>query len=708
MKRLRVMAALWLAAITPALAQPSFEQVRAAHRVSDLTLLDRRGEPVQTLRVDPTQRRLPWVPLARMSPALLQAVVLSEDQRFWEHAGVDWAAVASSAFANLVDTRTRGASTLTMQLAGLIDDGLARPPQGRSVAQKIGQAVMASRLERRWNKSQILEAYLNSVPWRGELVGVNALAQALYGKHASGLDTHEAAVAAALVRAPNAAPDKVAERACGVLRRMQLPCDGVHTLAAQALQRRALPLRGEALAPHYARLALQRDGPAEQGSSLDAALQRLAVHTLRQQLAELQGRNVEDGAALVLDNASGEVLAWVGSGGAGSGAAQVDGVLARRQPGSTLKPFVYGLALERRLLTAASLIDDAPAELGTTSGLYLPQNYDRRHRGAVSVRTALAASLNVPAVRVAGLLPPDTLHARLNALGLDLKESAGWYGQSLVLGSGEVTLLALANAYRTLANGGLHAPVRHPGHSTVAPRRVAEATASFIVADILADPNARAPTFGLDNFLRTRGFAAVKTGTSKDLRDNWCVGFTDRYTVAVWVGNATGEPMHGVSGVSGAAPVWHALVAHLHRGTPSRPPQPPPGVVAADVRFDEAREAPRREWFFGGSTPQQPVRTVAARAGITSPVEGGIYALDPDIPLVAQRITFEGEPGDWVLDGRVLGQGPRLRWLPRPGRHELQLRTRDGRTLESVRFIVRPLVRPAQPTAAYKGVPLKM
>ena len=204
MKRLRVMAALWLAAITPALAQPSFEEVRAAHRVSDLTLLDRRGESLQTLRVDPTQRRLPWVPLARMSPALLQAVVLSEDQRFWEHAGVDWAAVASSAFANLVDTRTRGASTLTMQLAGLIDDGLARPPQGRSMAQKIGQAVMASRLERRWNKSQILEAYLNSVPWRGELVGVNALAQALYGKHASGLDTHEAAIAAALVRAPNA------------------------------------------------------------------------------------------------------------------------------------------------------------------------------------------------------------------------------------------------------------------------------------------------------------------------------------------------------------------------------------------------------------------------------------------------------------------------------------------------------------------------
>ncbi len=691
-----LLAGLLLAVTTGLRAQPSFEQVRAAHRVSDLSLLDRHGELLQMLRVDPRQRRLAWLPLSQMSPALLQAVVLSEDRRFWEHSGVDWAAVVSSAFANLLDTKTRGASTLTMQLAGLIDEGLARPQHGRSVGQKIGQALLATQLERHWSKSQILEAYLNSVPWRGELVGVNALAQTLFGKHASGLDSHEAAVAAALVRAPNAAPARVGERACSVLQRMQLPCDGVQTLAAQVLERRALPLRGEMLAPHFARITLQRDGPAEQRSSLDAALQRLAVHSLRQQLAELQDHNVEDGALLVLDNTSGEVLAWVGSGGVGSGAAQVDGVLARRQPGSTLKPFVYGLALERRLLTAASLLDDAPAAIGTTAGLYEPQNYDRRHRGTVSVRTALAASLNVPAVRVAGLLPPDALHARLNALGLQLKESAGWYGQSLALGSGEVSLLALANAYRTLANGGLHTPVRMPGRNAAPPRRVADAAASFIVADILADAQARAPTFGLDSALRTRGFAAVKTGTSKDLRDNWCVGFTDRFTVAVWVGNASGEPMHGVSGISGAAPVWQALVAYLHRGAPSHPPPPPAGVAAAEVRFDGARQAPRREWFFAGTAPRQALRTVSASAGITSPVDGGVFALDPDIPLAAQRISFEGEAGAWVLNGRLLGHGARLHWLPRPGRHQLQLRTPEGRTLQAVHFVVRPLVRPAQ------------
>jgi penicillin-binding protein 1C len=698
----RVAAALLLAACTAAQALPSFEQVKAAHPVSDLTLLDRHGQPLQTLRVDMTVRRLPWVPLDQMSPALLQAVVTSEDKRFWQHSGVDWAAVAQSAFGNLLNTRTRGASTLTMQLAGLIDDGLARPAQGRSVVQKLGQVVVAAQLERSWTKSQILEAYLNSVPWRGEVVGINALAQTLFGKHVSGLDLDEAAIAAALVRGPNASPDRVGERACGVLQGLKQTCDGVRTLAAQALLRRPQPLLGEQLAPHYARLALRRDGPAQQGSSLDAGLQRVAQQALRQQLAELQGRNVEDGAVVVLDNRSGQVLAWVGANGDSSAAAQVDGVLARRQPGSTLKPFVYGLAFERRLITPASLLDDSPAEIATAAGLYLPQTYDRVYKGLVSARTALGASLNVPAVRVAGLLPPDALHARLNALGLDLRESGGWYGASLALGSAEVTLLGLANAYRTLANGGLYTPPALPGRPSAAARRVADAAASFVVADILADNNARVRTFGLDSQLRTRGWAAVKTGTSKDLRDNWCLGFTDRYTVGVWVGNASGAPMHDVSGISGAAPVWQALVSQLHRTLPSRPPLPPAGVQAARAVFDGHREATRDEWFVAGTAPRSTLmaRSAASVAGISSPTDGAIYALDPDMPAAAQRIRFEGEAGTWVLDGRVLGRGRQLQWAPRPGRHVLALRDERGRLLQQLGFEVRGLQAPMRPPSS--------
>jgi penicillin-binding protein 1C len=695
-RALRSLAALGLvAACTSAAAQvvPTFAAVKAAHRPSDLTLVDRHGTPVQTVRLDKAVRRLAWTPLAEMSPALLTAIVLSEDKRFWEHVGIDWQAAATSAWGNLWNTRTRGASTLTMQLAGLIDDGLARPSGGRSVGQKLGQALTATRLEKTWKKTEILEAYLNSVPYRGEIVGIDALAQTLFAKHPSGLDTQEAAIAAALVRSPNAKPVDVAERACGVLVLQRLDCIGVKGLAEASLARRgAMPL-GEQLAPHFARQVLDPTGAALQTSPLDVRLQRFAATALRRHLAELAGRNVEDGAVVVLDNASGEVLAWVGSSGDLSGAAEVDGVLARRQPGSTLKPFVYGLAFEKKLITPATLIDDSPAQIATASGLYLPQNYDHAWKGFVSARTALGASLNVPAVRVGAMVGTDALLARLNALGLALPESAGWYGASLALGSADVSLLGLSNAYRALANGGRYAPVAFAVGTAKAPVRVADAAATFLVADILADDNARVRTFGWASALATRGFAAVKTGTSKDMRDNWCVGFTDRYTIGVWVGNASGAAMHDVSGVSGAAPVWQAIAAYLHAGAPSQAPPMPAGVTLQRIAFDSKREPARDELFLAGS--ERPLQRAsgevggAERYGITSPRDGSIFAIDPDIPPAAQRITFEGERGAWRLDGKPLGVGERLRWAPWPGRHRLELVAASGQTLQSVAFEVR-------------------
>ena len=671
-------------------ALPSFAEVKAAYRASDVTLLDRQGVPLQTLRVDKTVRRLGWVPLQEMSPALLRAIVLSEDKRFYEHSGVDWSAVGQSAWANLWNTRTRGASTLTMQLAGLLDEELARPTGGRSMAQKLSQAYTATRLDARWKKSEILEAYLNRVAFRGELVGISALSQTLFGKHASGLDAQEAAVAVALLRGPNASVDTVTQRACGVLQLQRLSCTGVLGLTANALERRGGAPLGEQLAPQFAR-QWQPSGEARQLTPLDARLQRVASTALRRHLAELSGRNVEDGAVLVLDNATGEVRAWVGSSGSGlSDAAQVDGVLARRQPGSTLKPFVYQMAFEQKLLTPASLVDDSPAEIATPSGLYQPQNYDRRFKGWVSVRTALGASLNVPAVRVGALLGPEALVNRFNALGLALPESGEHYGPALALGSAEVNLLGLTNAYRTLANGGLYSPVRL--QSAVAPaRRVLDPAAVFLVTDILGDNSARVRSFGFDSALVTRGFAAVKTGTSKDMRDNWCVGFTDRYTVGVWVGNASGEAMHQVSGVSGAAPIWQAVVRHLHEARPSRPPKPPPGVVSQRVVLDG--EPPREEVFLAG-TQSGPAMVPAPsersrRFGITKPRDGTLFAIDPDIPPASQRITFEGEGGTWVLDGKRLGKGERLMWAPWPGRHELRLEGRAGQVVQTVRFEVR-------------------
>ena len=230
--------ALAVAAGAAFAAVPSFDAVRAAHTPSDRTLLDRHGLPLHTLRVDATVRRGPWVALEDVSPALRHALLLSEDRRFWQHGGVDWAALAAGAWAAAFDERARGASTITMQLAALLDPALARPAGGRDVADKLAQLRAAQRLERRWSKSQILEAYLNAVPLRGELVGLRAASLQLFGKQPGELDADEAALLAALVRAPNAPPAQVQRRACELLRLQQQGCEGVDIAAAQALARR--------------------------------------------------------------------------------------------------------------------------------------------------------------------------------------------------------------------------------------------------------------------------------------------------------------------------------------------------------------------------------------------------------------------------------------------------------------------------------------
>jgi penicillin-binding protein 1C len=713
-----------------AAAVPTFAEVQRDFRPSDTLILDRHGEVLQRLRTDPTVRRGQWVALPDVSPALRMALVLSEDRRFHQHSGVDWQAVSAAAWGRLFHSRTRGASTLTMQLAGLLDADLRVRGGGRDWGQKIGQAFTATALERHWRKDQILEAYLNLVPFRGDVVGIDALSRTLFGKAPQGLDAREAAITAALVRAPNAPPAKVAQRACGVLQQMQggankpsfdaALCNGLRMEVAATLQRRDYAASA-GIAPHLGRklvaLHAQSGGaaPAQIRSTLDARVQRIAQAALLQALGELQGRNVQDGAVLVLDNASGEVRAWVGSSGDYSFAAEVDGVTARRQPGSTLKPLLYAQALAEHRLTAASLLDDTPTQIPTASGLYIPQNYDHRFKGWVSVRTALAASLNIPAVRTLVMVSPDAFARQLRALGVQLDQAGDYYGYSLALGAAEVSLRDLTNAYRALAQGGRASPiVLLPGQKGAA-RQALDPGAAWIIGDILSDPNARAPTFGTDSLLATRFWTAVKTGTSKDMRDNWAVGWSQRYTVGVWVGNAAGAPMHDVSGVSGAAPVWAAVMRALHAGTPSRQSPPPPGLLRAEVRFDSGGEAPRRDWFLPGTAQsrfavgtrqaapalsagvrlrgaQQQTHAPAATANrITAPADGTILALDPDIPPQNQRVEFTAAaPGArWQLDGRPIGQGARLQWFPLPGRHQVQLMGAEGDLLDHIALEVR-------------------
>jgi len=674
---------------------PTPEQVRESYRSSEAALLDRHGDPVQSLRIDMAVRRLPWVALKDISPALPGAILQAEDQRFYQHDGVDWGAAAKAAWDNLFRSRPRGASTITMQLAALLHPDLRPSAKGRSWGQKWDQIKAARQLDATWSKQQIIEAYLNLVSYRGELQGIGAASRILFGKAPSGLNQSESVILASLLRGPSASPRIVSQRACALGRELKMPatCSDIELRILVALGRPQLAADLPP-APQVAQQLLT-GGRQSVRSTLDGQLQRYAQTVLRQQLMSLQGRNVHDGAVVVLDNASGDILAYVGNAGDG----EVDGVAALRQAGSTLKPFLYELAIERKLITAASLMDDTAIDISTPSGLYVPQNYDKDFKGYVSVRTSLASSLNVPAVRTLMMTGLERFHERLRDVGLgSLTQSADFYGYSLALGSAEVSLLELSNAYRVLANGGMAGPVRlsltAPALATT-PRRVLDQRSSFIVGDILADRGARALTFGLKNELATTFWSAVKTGTSKDMRDNWCIGFTDRYTVGVWVGNFDGQPMWDVSGVTGAAPVWRDVVDYLHRGLPSVAPKAPSGVARQQIVYQPALETARGEWFLAGT--ESPVIALVGDAGrapkILYPDESGIIALDPDIPKNVERVFFHAQGGRglrWQLDGAVLGgaEGD-YAWHPVAGQHELALVDHEDKVIATNRFQVR-------------------
>jgi penicillin-binding protein 1C len=433
-------------------------------------------------------------------------------------------------------------------------------------------------------------------------------------------------------------------------------------------------------------------------TTLDARIQRIASQALAREMRGLGADHARDGAVVVVDNATGDVLAYVGGvPGGGSTAPAVDDADAYRQAGSTLKPFLYADAIEKKYLTPASILDDSPVELDTASGLYVPQDYDRDFKGPVSARSALAGSLNVPAVRTLLLVGVEAFRDRLWDTGYrGLTEDGDYYGYSLALGSAEVTLLEQVAAYRSLAQGGAWSPLRLTKDDPhTPPRQITTPQAAWLVGDMLADPNARTVTFGLDSALRLPFWAAVKTGTSKAMRDNWAIGFTRKYTVGVWVGNAEGDPMKVVSGTSGAAPVWRDVMLALTPSDPGEPPRPS-GIVASRISFTQNIEQPRTEYFLAGTaeTRSAEVPFEARRPRITNPVSGSVYAIDPDIPIDRQRLAI-GVTGTvtlarLTLDNRDLGPAdshPLI--LAPPGQHRLRLVDIAGNVLDQVLFTVR-------------------
>jgi penicillin-binding protein 1C len=690
---------------------PSFAETLSGYRPSEAWLLDRHGEVVAVKRIDLRVRRLEWLRLDDISPAAQELLIQSEDRRYYQHGGVDWLALSVSGASGLLHLfdgkRPRGASTLTMQLAGFLDPSLSAAKSRRTLAQKWRQITAAREIEKSWSKREILEAYFNLASFRGETVGIHAAALALFGVHPSALNRSQSLLLMALLKGPSAKPAQVANRACALLtaaRAGDPACAELQSLSRVALDRHGYRLPQDSIAPHLADKLLDQAG-MRLATTLDANLQRYAIQSLREHLLSLNGQNVRDGAAVVIDNRSGDVLAYVGSSGEISDAAAVDGVSALRQAGSTLKPFLYGMAIAERRITAASILDDAPIQLVTPMGLYVPQNYDRDFKGAISARTALASSLNVPAVRTLALVGVDRFTRTLRDYGLNsVTEDGDHYGFSLALGGVDVRLIELANAYRALANRGVWNPAGYlPGDHATKGKRILSRQAAFVVADILSDRGARALTFGLENPLATRAWTAVKTGTSKDMRDNWCIGFSSRYTVGVWVGNFDGEPMNDVSGVSGAAPVWRDLMDYLHADGGGAAPAKPQGIVTQEVQFSPSVESPRIEHFLAGTETAE-IRLVAdggarlsGNAKILYPTDGTVIAIDPDIPIKHQRVQFSSRGPEnvvWRIDGNAVGNGGEIGWQPTGGRHRLTLAEADGEELDAVTFEVRGSLSP--------------
>ena len=611
--------ALWLAWPVPA-------SLLARDAAEGISIEDRQGLVLRSTRaVDGSQVR--WLSFAELDSDLINAFVAVEDRRFWDHHGVDLRAVARATRDNL---RARhvvsGASTITMQLARLL------APAERSWGGKAAQSLWAVRLELHLDKQRILEQYLNRVHLGQATVGVGAASALYFDAPASEVSIAQAATLAALAHAPSrdnpyVSPKRARARrayALGKMRRLGYALrDDVARAAEEPLigPRRTPPF----VAPHFTTRVLAwaaTDSGAGQRTvrtSLDAELQRDVESEVRHTVDVLRDRGVEHAAAVVLDNESGEVLAWVGSPDFWATAdGQTDMVGSARQPGSALKPFLYALALDRGV-TAATVLPDVPRAYPTSTGPYQPRNYDRRFHGPVRAREALASSYNVPAVELAARLGAGSLLHTLHLAGFEsLRRDAEHYGLGLALGNGDVTLIELANGYRALANGGEWRPWTWrpiatplaPARHTVGGRRVVSPVSSAVVLDMLSDAAARIPGFGVSTPFDFPFPVAVKTGTSRHFTDNWAVGTTRRFTVAVWAGNFSGRPMQGVSGVTGAGPLLHRTVMAVARRVPPGALTTPVEAGAVSLRvcrlsgLRATATCPQlTEWFVPGTEP---------------------------------------------------------------------------------------------------------
>jgi penicillin-binding protein 1C len=567
-------AAVIILAIEIAGAVGDFPEELLRTRPGSVRIEDRQGKLLrETLSEE--EERTRWVRLDEVSPRLVAALLAAEDAHFFEHKGVDYRAFVRAAMQTMAGHHS-GGSTITQQVVKLMST-----PRPRTLSAKWREVVLSRRLERRLSKREILEQYVNRAPFGPREVGAEAAARVYFGKPPAQLSLAEAALLGGLPKAPvgydpRRHPERALQRRSWVLARME-KIGFVSAKERAWAEKEPLQVLAAAPpfeAPHFTARVLRDVPPGASAvrTTLDGRLQRRAEVLVRRTIAGLKSRNATQAAAIVIENQTGEVLAYVGSvDWADPREGRNDGSQALRQPGSALKPFAYALGLEKEI-TPGTVLADLPAHFTTPKGEYSPRNYDGRFHGPVLPREALANSYNVPAVRVAHRLTPSVLLERLRDLGFGhLQQDEDHYGLGLVLGNGEVSLYELARAYLALARGGERIePIFVAGSPQPEPRRVLSPEAVYLVTHMLSDPHARKSAFGESSALDLPFAAAVKTGTSTDYRDNWTAGFTPEITVAVWVGNFSGQPMRNVSGVSGAAPLWNELIQMAMEGRPRR------------------------------------------------------------------------------------------------------------------------------------------
>jgi penicillin-binding protein 1C len=582
-------------------------------------IMDFRGRPLAVLGTRLARESYPKR-LRDMGEWLPRATVGVEDKRFWSHPGLDLWATAGALLRNMqTGCVVSGASTITQQLVKMFSRNRAR-----TFSEKIREAFTALRLEREWEKSKILEAYLNRLDYGNQRIGPEAAAKAYFGKSVRELSLAEAIFLAGLPQSPTRLnpwknPDAALERYRRNVRRLAksglLPADitAELLLSSPPHVRRYDPPNE---APHFVSLIRQQLLPerAECGAdgtivtSLDLDLQRRAMRILRDHLSATAALGVSDTALVVIENSSGSIRALACAG--DPRRASINSAIEPRSCGSTLKPFLYLALIDQRKLTAASLLPDTPDAITATYRDYDPQNYSKRYFGPVRVREALGNSLNVPAVFALNINGARETFDYLKTWGFDFPGSFDSYGAGFILGNAPVRLVELAAAYAALARGGEFWAPSPPARSPQEIRRLASPEACAIIADILCDNRARRASFGASSPLSLPERTTVKTGTSSGFRDGWCVGFNRDHTVAVWAGALDGRPMPELLAVRSAAPAWAAMMRSLYAAGD----QPWPNLkessalrvkeIAAETGLlPRANEPVLREWFLRGTEP---------------------------------------------------------------------------------------------------------